>query len=114
MRLAKLDVTGPSLPGHYFAHEQHAHCQAHQTGFVEMLFTVFTKEKWMCWQDNLDLEINEYGWGYDFALADLCNASLGIIDHETAFHRAPLSDGGSASYDHGKAGEQMGTWIILH
>jgi Protein of unknown function (DUF707) len=113
MRLANFDVTGPSLPGRYSVHEMRSHCQAHKTGFVEILFTIFTKETWTCWQDNLNLEINDHGWGYDLALADMCNANLGIIDHETAFHRAPPSDAGVSTYDTGKAADQMNAWIMV-
>jgi Protein of unknown function (DUF707) len=112
MRLANFDVTAPSLPGRYSVHEMRSHCQAHKTGFVEILFTIFTKETWTCWQDNLNLEINDHGWGYDLALADMCNANLGIIDHETAFHRAPPSDAGVSTYDTGKAADQMFAWIM--
>jgi Protein of unknown function (DUF707) len=111
MRLANFDVTAPSLPGRYGVHQKRNDCQAHKTGFIEILFTIFTKEKWTCWQDNLNLEINDHGWGYDITLADICDASLGIIDHETAFHRAPPSDGGQSSYDTEKAWGQMFHWI---
>lgn len=56
---------------------QRADCQSHETGYVDILFTIFDWKTWKCWQDHIDLEINPYGWGYDVLVGDLCGGGGG-------------------------------------
>jgi hypothetical protein len=117
MHVAQLDVAGPSIPAwNTPSCLSRMHCRAHQTGHVDVLFTIYTKEKWMCWQDHLNLTINENGWGYDITMGDLCQASIGIVDHEAAYHNPVCEDADQTkcverTYNGNAAWDQMFDWI---
>jgi hypothetical protein len=102
MTRAAFTVASPSIPNWQTASSRsRAHCLAHQTQHVDILFTVFTASIFFdCWQRQIDPAINEYGWGHDITLADTCpGASIGIVDHQAAIHRPacpwPPSDSGN-------------------
>jgi hypothetical protein len=117
MQVAQLDVAGPSIPAwNTPSCLSRMHCRAHQTGHVDVLFTIYTKEKWTCWQQHLNLTINENGWGYDITMGDLCNASIGIVDHEAAYHNPVCEDADQSkcverTYNGNAAWDQMFDWI---
>jgi hypothetical protein len=117
MQLAQLDVAGPSVPAwNTPSCLSRMNCQAHQTGHIDVLFTIYAKEKWTCWQDHLNLTINENGWGYDITMGDLCNASIGIVDHEAAYHNPVCEDADQSkcverTYNGNAAWDQMFDWI---
>ena len=82
-------------------------CEAHRTDFADILFVVFDSKTWLCWQRNLDLELNPLGWGYDTTLHVLCNATIGIIDEAIISH-PPVE---TRSYDSQLALRQLEDWV---
>ncbi len=78
-----------------------------------MLFTVFRAEAWRCWQEQIDLEVNQFGWGYDVTFARVCHAAVGVVDTEVVTHAAQCPAGGdcSRSYDKDKAMAHMWAWL---
>jgi len=94
-------------------------CRSHETGFIDVLFAIYERESWLCWQRSIDLGINSFGWGYDLTFSDLCNASVGVIDTDQAIHYEPpefaCKGGGGGgctrSYNKGAAMNQMFSWI---
>jgi hypothetical protein len=82
-----------------------AECASHRTDFVDVLFAVFARGAWGCWQSLLDPVGNGYGWGTDLAVSDLCRAPAGILDGFRAFHR------GNRTYPHRIAARQMHSWL---
>jgi hypothetical protein len=90
MTRADFTVANPSIPDWQTASSRsRAHCLAHQTQHVDILFTVFTSSIFFdCWQRQIDPNTNENGWGYDITLADTCpGARIGIVDHQIVLHR---------------------------
>lgn len=61
-----------------------------------------------CWQDEIDLSINRYGWGYDVTFEQACNVSVGVVDSQLAHH--PLAEA-SRSYDSANASTQFQRWM---
>jgi hypothetical protein len=119
MQRAQLDVVSPAIP-HWSNPSNFArsHCLAHATGHVDILFTVFTTKMYRCYQNQIDTTINEYGWGYDITLADVCQATVGVIDHELAHHQPSCSNPDPAAcelrtYDANVAAAQMWEWIRI-
>jgi hypothetical protein len=120
MQRAQLDVVSPAIP-HWSNPSNFArsHCLAHVTGHVDILFTVFTTTMYRCYQNQIDTAINEYGWGYDITLADVCRAAVGVIDHELAHHQPTCSNPDPAAgcelrtYDANVAAAQMWEWIRI-
>jgi hypothetical protein len=118
MQRAQLDVVSPAIP-HWSNPSNFArsHCLAHATGHVDILFTIFTTKMYRCYQSQIDTTINEYGWGYDITLADVCRATVGVIDHEIAHHQPTCSNPDPAggcelrTYDADTAWSQMWEWI---
>jgi hypothetical protein len=64
-------------------------CLAHETGHVDILWTMFTSDMYDCFRRQIDPTTNEYGWGYDISLADVCGARIGVIDHQSIYHEPP-------------------------
>jgi hypothetical protein len=118
MQRSQLDVVSPAIP-HWSNPSNYArsHCLAHATGHVDILFTVFTTKMYRCYQNQIDTAINEYGWGYDITLADVCRATVGVIDHELALHQPTCSNPDPTAgcelrtYDANMAAAQMWEWI---
>jgi hypothetical protein len=118
MQRAQLDVVSPAIP-HWSNPSNFArsHCLAHVTGHVDILFTIYTTTMYRCYQNQIDTAINEYGWGYDITLADVCRATVGVIDHEMAHHQPTCSNPDPAAgcelrtYDADVAWTQMWEWI---
>jgi hypothetical protein len=112
------DMVSPAIP-HWSNPSNYArsHCLAHATGHVDILFTVFTTKMYRCYQNQIDTAINEYGWGYDITLADVCRATVGVIDHEMAHHQPTCSNPDPTAgcelrtYDANMAWTQMWEWI---
>eukprot|EP01084_Bolivina_argentea_P287236 492826_1 len=100
---------------HYPAMRTRDQCLSHQTNFTDILFTIFDRNAWLCWQKHINLDINHYGWGYDVTFNILCNVSIGIIDdNATAIHVGGPCEGGGActrSYNSDAASNQMLSWI---
>lgn len=95
---------------------QRAECTSHETGYVDILYTIYDWKSWKCWQDNIDLEINPYGWGYDVLVGDVCQVRIGVIDDQAvAVHvtHPCEKEGGcrKSSYDTDAARKQMEAWI---
>jgi hypothetical protein len=90
MTRADFTVANPSIPDwQTTSSRSRAHCIAHQTQHVDILFTVFTSSIFFdCFQRQVDPKTNENGWGYDITLADTCpGARIGIVDHQVVLHR---------------------------
>ena len=120
MRLSDYDVASAAIPGwHYPALHPRQACDSHQTDFVDILFAVFTAAAWDCWIRNIDLQANQYGWGYDVTFADNCQMKVGVIDSFEGLHVSnnksisPCTTGGECtrSYNTSIASEQMHQWI---
>ena len=94
------DSLYPSMTGH-------TNCHSDGTDFVNIFLTVMKALVWKCWQLNIDLELNAYGWGMDLTLSDICNTTLGIIDDYKIVHI-----GTSTTYKKGLAQSQMETWTL--
>eukprot|EP01084_Bolivina_argentea_P287235 492825_1 len=105
---SSFNVASASFPHHHYpAMHTRDQCLSHQTNFTDILFTIFDRNAWLCWQKHINLDINHYGWGYDVTFNILCNVSIGIIDdNATAIHT-----GSTRSYRGGVAWKQMLSWI---
>jgi hypothetical protein len=93
-------------------------CMAHETGHVDILWTIFTAAMYDCYRHQIDLTTNENGWGYDISLADLCGARIGVIDHQSIYHEPPCSQTTAnapceavRTYDHSVAFGQMDEYV---
>ena len=69
-RQQHLDVAAPSIANTWYWSVMNTapanwRCLVRKTLFVDMLFTVFTRSAYACWQRQLDLTANPIGWGYD-------------------------------------------------
>ena len=82
-------------------------CVSHETGYTDILFTVFDAQAWRCWQSQIDLDMNPSGWGYDMTLVDMCDVKIGIMDDMVAIHNEPLE----RTYEETAALDQMWGWV---
>lgn len=111
-------VASPSLPGWQTSSLlQRHHCLAHRSDHVDILFAVFTKPAWDCWQNMIHAGMqNHHGWGFDLTFSEYCNIPLGIIDHEMALHDPEECQSGGdcteRSYDSEVARAEMDQWIM--
>lgn len=91
-------------------------CLAHRTGHVDILFTVMTPDAWDCWKSHLNVALNQYGWGYDLTFADVCRVTIGVVDHEIAYHDPRNCPHGgdcrNRSYDSDIARKQMDQYLV--
>lgn len=111
---AGYDVASASIPGwHYKAMHPRAECKSHRTDFADVLFLVYTRQAWRCWQQQIDLTVNEFGWGYDVTFAEKCNVTVGIIDEAIARHQVDCANGGDCtrSYNGAAASRQQMDWF---
>lgn len=51
-----------------------------RVGFIELNFDVFSHRYFECMRGSIYPD-NKLGWGVDFVLPQLCNGSLGVLDH---------------------------------
>jgi hypothetical protein len=115
--VALMDFTGfgvasPCFPNeHYGVMRKRCDCVYHRTDFINVLFTVFTRRVWQCWQDHIDPVENSLGWGMDAAVAGLCNTTSGILDVFESHHRGSTK---SRLYNGGEANRQMAFWVANH
>jgi hypothetical protein len=106
--VALMDFTGfgvasPAFPNDYYeVMRRRCECVYHRTDFVNVMFAVFTRRVWQCWQSLVDPVGNSYGWGMDIALAGLCNTTSGVLDVFDTYHR-----GSSRIYSTEEASKQM-------
>jgi hypothetical protein len=81
-----------------------------------MLFTVMTRNAWLCWQSKLDMSLNRFGWGYDATFASLCGVKIGVSDIDTSQHTGNVycATGGECTrtYDSKQAMRQMHQWLM--
>lgn len=111
--VALMDFTGfgvasPAFPNEYYeVMRRRCECVYHRTDFVNIMFAVFTRRVWQCWQSLIDPTENSYGWGMDIALAGLCNTTSGVLDVFDTYHR-----GSSRIFSTDEASKQMVTWIV--
>mmetsp|Transcript_6351 Transcript_6351/g.16058 ORF Transcript_6351/g.16058 Transcript_6351/m.16058 type:complete len:234 (-) Transcript_6351:180-881(-) len=121
MESQKYNVVSASFPPgtvHRPSMQHRKQCVSHETSYVDILYTIFDVDTWNCWQSNIDLDINPYGWGYDLTLADVCNVKVGVIDDQALAVHATYPcetkpNGGcrKSSYDTKAARAQMWAWI---
>mmetsp|Transcript_63203 Transcript_63203/g.105161 ORF Transcript_63203/g.105161 Transcript_63203/m.105161 type:complete len:1055 (+) Transcript_63203:132-3296(+) len=78
------------------------------TSYVDMLFTIFTRTAWQCWQKEINVEVNHLGWGYDLTLHKACGVSVGIIDEHAISH---INVAEQRTYSHQEALKQMIKWV---
>jgi Protein of unknown function (DUF707) len=113
--VALMDFTGfgvasPAFPNDYYeVMRRRCECVYHRTDFVNVMFAVFTRRVWQCWQSLIDPVANSFGWGMDIALAGLCNTTSGVLDVFDTYHR-----GSSRIYSTEEASKQMVSWIVKH
>jgi len=88
---------------------QREECISHRSDFADILFAVFQLDAWLCWQNQIDLDINKMGWGYDVTFHQLCKASVGVID--TALFKKLRHGKNGATYNWNSAAQQMHRWI---
>lgn len=93
------------IPGHYHHHIMEQY-EAANVGrwvtYIDPQFMIFTPEKYTCWQDMIDLDVNPIGWGYDRLVHSVCDASMVILDHIGIGHHM----GSDSSYDTTNAQKQ--------
>ena len=116
MKRVNFDVISSAVPGwHYKALLPRRECQSHRVAFVDMLFTVMTRNAWLCWQSKLDMSLNRFGWGYDATFASLCGVKIGVSDIDTSQHTGiECATGGECTrtYDSKQAMRQMHEWLM--
>jgi hypothetical protein len=116
--VALMDFAGFGVATPAFIDEQYAvmrkrcDCVYHRTDFINVLFTVFTRRVWRCWQARIDPVENSYGWGMDMAVAGLCNTTSGILDVFESYH--PRSSREGRLYSAEEANKQLASWIVKH
>lgn len=119
MQSASLDIISPSFQNwahpamrptyasHYRGRPRYRNsCCIKETGYVDVLFTIFRSRAWQCWQKLLDPVRNPDGWGTDIIVAEKCNASIGVSDFERARHL-----GKKRTYAGGTARRNMLNWL---
>lgn len=117
MTFSNFDVVSPAIPNWQTASSKpRENCMAHRTDHVDILFTIFTSEMWSCWQHQISLDLNHFGWGYDLTFADICKAIIGVVDHEVAFHNPVCPEHGNdcdiRTYNETFARKQMDQWVM--
>ena len=96
----------------YSAMHPRTSCTSHRTDYADILFVIFEHSAWKCWQDNLNLTLNKYGWGYDVTLSDICNITIGVIDTAIVLHSPPVVENVSKrSYNRDMAVAQQNVWL---
>jgi hypothetical protein len=117
MALVNYSVATAAIPDwHYSSIRPRPECLAHRTGHADVLFTVYTARMWKCWIDkNMNRDVNRYGWGFDVTMADVCDATVGVVDHVVGIHNPVCPDDQpycvTRSYSDTTAKMQMIQWI---
>jgi len=101
---------------HWELMNQRQHCLVRQVTHVDILFVVFTRAAYACWQKQIDVVRNHYGWGYDVAFSTVCNVSVGIADQHLALHTTSTSEPSGEIrkerlYSESRALEDMWSWL---
>jgi len=124
MTTYNLDVVSPSydqsrppviVPG-FGPHEKHGVMKRHAgepvgrlTNFVEWNLSLLTPRAFQCLQQIIQLNINQFGWGYDLLFPKACRSRywfnrtlrIGVLDIMT------MDETNHFSYDYGMAGHEM-------
>jgi Protein of unknown function (DUF707) len=113
MEFAGFGAATPAFLGEQYAvMRKRCDCVYHRTDFVNVLFTVFTRRVWQCWQAGIDPAKNRHGWGMDMAVAGLCNTTSGVLDVFDSYH--PRSSKEGRLYSAEEANQQLASWIVKH
>ena len=80
---------------------------------VDTLFAMFKRPAFECWKSKIDLELNHFGWGYDVAFSQSCNASVAVSDQHLLLHAtgAPGDGNKERLYNETETFRQM--WAYL-
>lgn len=115
MKNYNLSVAAPSLTSwHWKIMEQNSSCILRKTNYLDMLFTIFKKDAFQCWSNQIDLKNNNYGWGYDITFKKNCNVEMGILDNFLAIHTSGEARGSKRLYNENRAQEQLWNWLYSH
>lgn len=79
-----------------------------RTTYVDMLAVRFSPLIWDCWVNQIDLQMNPSGWGYDVSFYKVCKANMNIQDNCTVLH--PLHSNGP-TYSHRQAKQEQAVWL---
>lgn len=111
MTVGNYSMASPSTrrSNHEIPMLQRKECRSHRTDFADILFAVFERDAWKCWQESIDVDINPMGWGFDLTFHKLCNATVGVIDTALFLHLKHGRKG--ATYNWGPAFQGMWRWI---
>lgn len=92
---------------------QNESCLLRKVGYSDILFSVFTREAFLCWQNIIDLTINPSGWGYDVAFPKLCKVEIGVSDQHMILHSTgnPGEKNKERSYDDQTAKTMLWRWL---
>ena len=112
MESYNIDAAAASLNAwHWKTMIQQPNCLFRRTSYIDMLFTVFTNKAFQCWQNQIDLDLNHYGWAYDITFAKTCNVQLAVFDTHVAVHASGQARGNARLYDENEAMTQMWNWL---
>eukprot|EP00930_Biecheleria_cincta_P083298 TRINITY_DN7289_c0_g2_i1.p1 TRINITY_DN7289_c0_g2~~TRINITY_DN7289_c0_g2_i1.p1 ORF type:complete len:753 (+),score=99.07 TRINITY_DN7289_c0_g2_i1:81-2339(+) len=115
MEKHKLHVLSASvLPSwNWKSMQRNSSCLLRETNYADILFAVFTREAFVCWQDLIDVNLNPHGWGYDVSFPTLCKASVGVSDQHSVVHSTgvPGEAGKERSYSDAAAKDSMWSWL---
>ena len=94
---------------HWPVMQKVSNCMVRKTHYSDILFSVFQRESFRCWVNQINLETNPYGWGMDITFPYNCNASIGIMDTHTVVHNeaSDPAKGGNRTYDEASAMQQL-------
>lgn len=111
-QMSKLNynVMAAAAPNHRVYNESmhpRKECVSHETGFSDVLFTVYDAQAWACWQSQIDLDMNPSGWGYDLTFSDVCGVKVGVMDDFVLVHDDPFE----RTYELTSALEEMHNYI---
>jgi len=108
MQQHRLDLASAAVPDwHWPVMRPHADCLLRRSVYVDMLFAVFTRKAYDCFQRHMNLSINHGGWGYDATFHLLCAMPMGILDQHFVCH----TTGEERSYDDRTARDDLWRWL---
>lgn len=112
MDVYDVDVAAAALPNwHWHIMKKRDDCLLRRTRYTDMLFTVFKKSAFVCWQNQINTTLNRMGWGYDLTFKRSCSVNIAILDTHTAIHMSGERRGQDRLYDEKYAFEDMWNWL---
>lgn len=115
MQTHNLDMLSASvLPSwNWKVMRRNSSCHLRETNYVDILFSVFTREAFICWQDLIDLDANPQGWGYDVSFPKMCTANVGVSDQHSVMHSTGVPGEANKERSYSDSAAREALWKFL-